>query len=355
MAASKLRREALGGAVDDQVVLADLGVELREQRGDAAGCGDAAHGRVADDEQHVHVPCRAPREVLEAGLVVDDHPRVAVGDGVDDGAQHVVGGAVAAGALGTAHGQQIDADALDDARVDLVVEQVALGDAGLEKVGARLLAGLLADVADRLLERQVEHRVQVAGRVGVDGQDRPGFALRQTADEQAGQRRLAGAALAGDGDRGGHCVGLRLMWLVPRGRPGRRRASCERRLHAREAAEVGVRQEERRRVLVHEAVVGAQFEVGHLGGHVEHVVADVDAQQRRVGALGAGVAEEVEALHRLVGQQADADGLLDVDVLAEGAADEDLLHVGEVDADAVAQHLEAGVDRRLGAQQTGDV
>ena len=81
----------------------------------------------------------------------------------------------------------------------------------------------------------------------------------------------------------------------------------------------------------------------------------LDAQQRRVGALGAGVAEEVEALHRQVGQQADADGLLDVEVLAEGAADEDLLHVGEVDADAAAEHLEAGVDRRLGADQAADV
>ena len=42
----------------------------------------------------------------------------------------------------------------------------------------------------------------------------------------------------------------------------------------------------------------------------------------RVGAQDAGVAEEAEALGRQVGQQADVDGLLDVDVLAEGAADE---------------------------------
>ena len=128
---------------------------------------------------------------------------------VDDGAQHVVGGAVAARAFRPAHGQQVDAVALHDAAVDLVVEQVALGDARLEQVGARLLAGLLAHVADRLLERQVEDHVEVAGRVGVDGQDRAGLGRRQAADEQAGERRLAGAALAGDGDGDGHVVSLR--------------------------------------------------------------------------------------------------------------------------------------------------
>src|SRR5450756_1745746 len=220
---AKLRREALGRPVDDEVVLADLGVELRQKGGDAPRRGDASHRGVADDEQQVDVAGGAARQVLEAGLVVDDHPRVAVGDGVDDGAQHVVGGAVAAGALGPAHGQQVDADALDDARVDLVVQDVALGDPCLEQVGARLLAGLLADVADRFLERQAEHHVEVAGRVGVDSQDRPGLALRQAADQQPGQGRLAGAALAGDGDRGGHWVGLRLM-SSPAWRPDRRRA-----------------------------------------------------------------------------------------------------------------------------------
>src|SRR5665648_424905 len=220
---ANLRREAIGRPVDDEVVLADLGVKLRQKGGDAPRRGNATHRGVADDEQQVDVAGGAARQVLEAGLVVDHHPRVAVGDAVDDGAQHVVGGAVAAGPLGPAHGQQVDADALDDAGVDLVVQDVALGDPCLEQVGACLLAGLLADVADRFLERQVEHRVEVAGRVGVDSQDRPGLALRQAADQQPGQGRLAGAALAGDGNRGGHWVGLRLM-SSPAWRPDRRRA-----------------------------------------------------------------------------------------------------------------------------------
>src|SRR5450756_308033 len=45
----------------------------------------------------------------------------------------------------------------------------------------------------------------------------------KAADQQPGQGRLAGAALAGDGDRGGHWVGLRLM-SSPAWRPDRRRA-----------------------------------------------------------------------------------------------------------------------------------
>ena len=211
-------------------------------------------------KQHVDVARRAPREVLEPGLVVDDDPRVAVGDRVDDRAQHVVGGAVAAGALGAAHGQQVDADALDDARVDLVVEQVALGDAGLEQVGAGLLAGLLAHVADGLLQRQAEDGVEVARRVGVDGEDGAGLSLRQPADEQAGQRGLAGAALAGDGDGGGHAVSLRFA-CPARPAPS---ARAERVAHAgnrvrsvcgRKSAEVYSSMKR---------VVGAQLQVGHL-------------------------------------------------------------------------------------------
>ena len=84
-----------------------------------------------------------------------------------------------------------------------------------------------------------------------------------------------------------------------------------------------------------------ELQVGHLGGDVEDVVAACSTQQERgVGAQGAGVAQEVEALQRQVGQQADLDGLLDVDVLAEGAADEYLLDVGQVDARRSRQSTE---------------
>ncbi len=44
------RGEPAGGAIDDQVVSADLGVELGDHGRDAAGRGDTAHRRVADDE-----------------------------------------------------------------------------------------------------------------------------------------------------------------------------------------------------------------------------------------------------------------------------------------------------------------
>src|SRR5665648_1304835 len=77
---ANLRREAIGRPVDDEVVLADLGVKLRQKGGDAPRRGNATHRGVADDEQQVDVAGGAARQVLEAGLVVDHHPRVAVGD-----------------------------------------------------------------------------------------------------------------------------------------------------------------------------------------------------------------------------------------------------------------------------------
>ena len=120
------------GAIDDEIVRADLGLELVDQVDDAAGGRQPPDRRVAHHEQHVDVARRAPAQVLEPGFVVDDHDVVARRDAVDDRAQHVVGRAVAARPLGAPHGQQIDALAFDDAGVDLVVEQVVLGDAGLE-------------------------------------------------------------------------------------------------------------------------------------------------------------------------------------------------------------------------------
>ena len=86
-----------------------------------------------------------------------------------------------------------------------------------------------------------------------------------------------------------------------------------------------------------------------------YLAARIDGQQGDVGAEGAGVAQEPEALDGQVGQQTDLDGLLDVDVLAERPADEELLDVGDVDPDAAAQHGETGVHGRLGAQQAVDV
>src|ERR1035437_1860346 len=56
----QLRRQSVAGPIDDQVVPADLRVQLVEQGGDAPGRGHAAHARVADDEQHVDVAGRAP-------------------------------------------------------------------------------------------------------------------------------------------------------------------------------------------------------------------------------------------------------------------------------------------------------
>jgi len=125
--------------------------------------------------------------------------------------------------------------------------------------------------------------------------------------------------------------------------------------YRRKGIEVGVRQEERRGVLVHERVVGRQLQVGHAPRDLAYLAARIDGQQGDVGAEGAGVAQEPEALDGQVGQQTDLDGLLDVDELAERSADQELLDVGDVDPDAAAQHGETGVHGRLRAQQAVDV
>ena len=253
----ELGGKGAGGPVHHQVVAAHARLQLVDQVDDPAGGRQAAHRRVAHDEQQIHVAGGAPREVLEAGLVVDHDPGVARGDAVDDGAQHGVRRAVAARSLGAAHRQQVEAGALDHVGVDLVVQQVGLGHTGIEQVGARLFRGVLADVPDGTLQGQPQDVVQVAGRIGVDGEHGAGLQRRQAAHEQAGDRRLAGAALACDRDGGRHR-------FTPPGCPrGGRRApraapSPSGTCRGRCAAEEG------RGVLVDEGVVGRKLEVGHL-------------------------------------------------------------------------------------------
>ena len=69
-----------------------------------------------------------------------------------------------------------------------------------------------------------------------------------------------------------------------------------------------------------------------------HFAAGVDGQHGHVGSQRARVAQELEALRGQVGQQAYLHGLLDVDELPEGATDQELLDVGDVDADATAEY-----------------
>ena len=77
--------------------------------------------------------------------------------------------------------------------------------------------------------------------------------------------------------------------------------------------------------------------------------------ERQIGSLHRGIAQVGEPLPRHIGQEADLDGLLDVDVLAKGSADEHPLDIGDGQAHALSKHGDAGIDGRLGAEQVLDV
>ena len=81
-------------------------------------------------------------------------------------------------------------------------------------------------------------------------------------------------------------------------------------------------QKERFGELVHKGIVSRQLQVGHLAGDVHHILAHAGAHESRIGAQGRGVAQILEAFPGHVRQQPDLDGLLHVDVLAEGATEQ---------------------------------
>mgnify|MGYP001614281161 CR=1 FL=1 len=64
-----------------------------------------------------------------------------------------------------------------------------------------------------------------------------------------------------------------------------------------------------------------------------------------------GIAQKIVALPWQVGEEADMDGLLYIDMLTEGAADEHLLHLVKGQAQAAGHDGDAGIDGRLGADE----
>jgi len=166
--------------------------------------------------------------VLHAGLVVDDHVGVVAAEAVDHLAQVVVDGAVAAGAFRAAHGDQVDAVAFGQRRADLAIQVVALVQAAGQRAHGRaagcqrlldLGQHVLADVAHRPFQRQAEDHVEVAGGIGVDGQDGAGLGLNQILDHHGGDGGLADSALAGESDGSGHgWLLLRTIRCSPQGR-----------------------------------------------------------------------------------------------------------------------------------------
>ena len=68
-------------------------------------------GRVADDQQVLHVTRGAPAEMLHPGLVVNHHIGVVLADPIDHIAPVVIDCAVATLPFSAPHGNQIEAGA----------------------------------------------------------------------------------------------------------------------------------------------------------------------------------------------------------------------------------------------------
>src|SRR3990172_475385 len=125
--------------------------------------------------------------------------------------------------------------------------------------------------------------------------------------------------------------------------------------HAGEAGDLGVWKEERGGEAIIERVVGGQLKISHATGDLRQLTAGLARKQAHVGALDGRIAQEHETIPGEVRQQSDLNGLLDVDVLAEGSPDQDALDTAQVDPNAVGQDTEPSENGRLGPHQIADV
>ena len=151
----------------------------------------------------------AAGDLLNAGLAVDDDVVKVAGEHADDFLQIGVDGAVAAGSLGTADGEEGEAFALDH-RVENAEARLVEDLDGLTVLAAlaRLDDGV-ADIVERVVDLDAQRGRKTDRGVGVDGEDAlAGMRGNQMANNGAAQAGLAHAALACHGKNFGFGLGL---------------------------------------------------------------------------------------------------------------------------------------------------
>src|SRR5208337_1005228 len=114
-------------------------------------------------------------------------------------------------------------------------------------------------------------------------------------------------------------------------------------------------QEESGDILVHVARSLGEFEVGHHIRYPALLLQQVPGEGQQGGALEGGVAHELEAIPGQVRQQANGNGVFDVDEVAEGPGQDDLLQILELEPDAFQQGEITGEHGPFGSYQVVDV
>ena len=138
---------------------------------------------------------RAAADMLQPGLVVDDHIFVVADVLVDLRFQHAVDKAVAALALSPAHDQHVIVVLLHQRGAELHLSVIRLGHTGRHGAVLLGLCHLLADIAQRGLDLHAQHLVEVGIGIRVHHQQRALPRLAQIVDEHAAGGRFADATL----------------------------------------------------------------------------------------------------------------------------------------------------------------
>ena len=130
-------------------------------------------------------------KMFHPGFVIHDQVVVAFDQTIQQAAQKVVGGAVAAGPLRTPHGDEIEAVTFHQGLLHLQLHVDVLGHAHRD-IGLHLFAR----VPEGFVEGHPEHFVQVGIGIGVHRQYRLHPMINQVADQQPSHGGFPGAALA---------------------------------------------------------------------------------------------------------------------------------------------------------------
>ncbi len=116
-----------------------------------------------------------------------------------------------------------------------------------------------------------------------------------------------------------------------------------------------MRQKERSYEFVHEFRMHAQFYVGHAVCDLLSPVKGVDGEKGKPGPRKGAVPYKADSLLGDVGQKADEDRLLDIEMSAKTPGDKDSLEVSEIHLEGFEQHPHSRKYRPLALDEIADV